>query len=158
VHRDIKPANHGDGRVTDKDPGLRTGKAGHDWFVLGGRDADRAPCWSPDGKWIVTRRDDASGPGLFKIPAEGGAPIRLAATPGLNPAWSPDGTAFTNPSKSAAILPDIPNSGHRCKLLTCSRNPLGAPSLPTADDSTMGEKNSTFSGKLCHQSIRNRMR
>jgi len=55
-------------------------------------DVRGTPCWSPDGKWIVTGGDDASGPGLFKIPAQGGAPIRLPAKPGLNPVWSPDGT------------------------------------------------------------------
>jgi len=55
-------------------------------------DVRGAPCWSPDGKWIVTGGYDASGPGLFKIPAEGGVPIRLHAKPGLNPVWSPDGT------------------------------------------------------------------
>ena len=49
-------------------------------------------CWSPDGKWIVTGGDDAAGPGLFKIPAEGGAPVRLVAGRTLNPVWSPDGS------------------------------------------------------------------
>jgi Tol biopolymer transport system component/DNA-binding winged helix-turn-helix (wHTH) protein len=54
-------------------------------------DVRGGPCWSPDGKWIVIGGDDASGPGLFKIPVEGGAYIRLPAQPGLNPVWSPDG-------------------------------------------------------------------
>jgi Tol biopolymer transport system component len=47
--------------------------------------------WSPDGKWIVTGANDATGPGLFKIPIDGGAPVRLVAAPALNPVWSPDG-------------------------------------------------------------------
>jgi Tol biopolymer transport system component len=46
--------------------------------------------WSPDGKWIVSGGKDAKGDGLFKVPVEGGAPIRLAGT-GLNPVWSPNG-------------------------------------------------------------------
>ncbi len=46
--------------------------------------------WSPDGKWIVSGGNDAKGDGLFKIPVEGGAPVRLAGT-GLNPVWSPNG-------------------------------------------------------------------
>jgi Tol biopolymer transport system component len=50
-----------------------------------------AASWSPDGKWIVTGGDDAQGPGLFKIPLEGGAPVRLAQGPVQDPAWSPDG-------------------------------------------------------------------
>src|SRR4029450_3652649 len=33
--------------------------------------------WSPDGKWIVTGGSDGRGPGLFKIPVEGGQPVRL---------------------------------------------------------------------------------
>ena len=47
--------------------------------------------WSPDGKWIVTGGSDAQGPGLFKIPVDGGAPIRLVAGQAVNPVWSPDG-------------------------------------------------------------------
>ena len=35
--------------------------------------------WSPDGAWIVAGGDDAQGPGLFKIPVDGGAPVRLVA-------------------------------------------------------------------------------
>lgn len=67
-----------------------------------------APCWSPDGKWIVTGGDDGSGPGLFKIPADGSAPVRLPAKPGINPVWSPDGTlivyAGTTVSRLAPLL------------------------------------------------------
>jgi len=47
--------------------------------------------WSPDGGWIVTGGRDAQGPGLFKIPAEGGEPVRLVAGQVANPVWSPDG-------------------------------------------------------------------
>jgi Tol biopolymer transport system component len=50
-----------------------------------------APSWSPDGKWIVTGGDDVKGPGLFKIPLDGGAPVRLAQGPVQDPVWSPDG-------------------------------------------------------------------
>jgi Tol biopolymer transport system component len=48
--------------------------------------------WSPDGAWIVAGgNDDAQGAGLFKIPVDGGAPVRLVAGQALNPVWSPDG-------------------------------------------------------------------
>ena len=47
--------------------------------------------WSPDGKWIITGGNDRKGPGLFKIPVEGGDPVRLVSAPGLNPVWSPAG-------------------------------------------------------------------
>src|SRR5262249_24607862 len=47
--------------------------------------------WSPDGAWIVTGGSDAQGPGLFKIPVDGGAPVRLTTGPAINPVWSPNG-------------------------------------------------------------------
>ena len=53
-------------------------------------DVRGAASWSPDGKWIVSGGNDAKGAGLFKIPVESGAPMRLAGV-GLNPAWSPKG-------------------------------------------------------------------
>jgi len=48
--------------------------------------------WSPDGIWIAAGGiDDKLGPGLFKIPVAGGAPVRLVRGPGANPVWSSDG-------------------------------------------------------------------
>ena len=45
--------------------------------------------WSPDGKWIVAGGIDASGPGLFKVPLQHGAPVRLIAGIARDPVWSP---------------------------------------------------------------------
>ncbi len=50
------------------------------------------PAVSPDGRWIATGGADAQGGGLFKIPANGGAPVRLTQEPVLNPVWSSDGS------------------------------------------------------------------
>jgi serine/threonine protein kinase len=47
--------------------------------------------WSPDGVWIVTGGEDGEGPGLFKIPVDGGAPVRLVSEEAVNPVWSPNG-------------------------------------------------------------------
>jgi Tol biopolymer transport system component/tRNA A-37 threonylcarbamoyl transferase component Bud32 len=47
-----------------------------------------APTWSPDGRWIATGGNDGTGDGLFKVAAEGGAPIRLADGLAVSPAWS----------------------------------------------------------------------
>ena len=70
--------------------------------------AQGTSCWSPDGKWIVTGGSDATGPGLFKIPLEGGSPVRLVSGPALNPVWSSDGRlivyAGTNVSTFAPLL------------------------------------------------------
>jgi Tol biopolymer transport system component len=65
-------------------------------------------CWSPDGRWIVTGGSDGAGSGLFKIPLDGGSPVRLASGSALNPVWSPDGSlivyAGTNVRTFAPLL------------------------------------------------------
>jgi Tol biopolymer transport system component len=50
-----------------------------------------APDWSRDGQWIVTGGADDHGPGIFKIPVGGGAPVRLTTGLDLNPVFSPRG-------------------------------------------------------------------
>ena len=64
--------------------------------------------WSPDGRWILTGGSDAAGPGLFKIPLDGGSLVRLVSGPALNPVWSPDGSlivyAGTNVRTFAPLL------------------------------------------------------
>jgi Tol biopolymer transport system component len=76
-------------------------------------DVRGAPSWSPDGKWVATAGDDGKGPGVFKIAVDGGAPVRLASGPAMNPVWSPDGTliAYQGPdvgnySPVLAVRPD----------------------------------------------------
>ncbi len=54
-------------------------------------DVRDTPSWSPDGKWIaVVAGNDKSCP-LFKVPADGGAAVRLAEGLNADPVWSPDG-------------------------------------------------------------------
>ena len=84
-------------------------------------DARGAAAWSPDAKWIVTGGNDSQGSALFKIPVEGGMPVRLAAGRALNPVWSPDGglIVYTGPNVSIdapllAVRPD----GTRVELPT----------------------------------------
>ncbi len=62
-----------------------------------------AASWSPDGNSIVAAGDDGRGPGLFKIPPDGGAPQRLTTGPASNPLWSPDGSVivYTGPVVSS---------------------------------------------------------
>ena len=39
----------------------------------------------------MTGGSDAQGPALFKIPVDGGVPVRLVEGKWVNPVWSPDG-------------------------------------------------------------------
>ncbi len=90
--------------------------------------------WSPDGKWIVAAGSDHSGPGLFKLPADGSSPVRIATGSFLDPVWSPRGDlivycgpqVFTfapllavHPDGSPAKLPEINvrREGERVRFL-----------------------------------------
>ncbi|MEO5742918.1 MAG: protein kinase, partial [Vicinamibacterales bacterium] len=57
--------------------------------------ANQSPAdWSPDGAWIAAGGSDAQGAGLFKIPVDGGAPVRIVSGQATNPIWSPDGSVI----------------------------------------------------------------
>jgi Tol biopolymer transport system component len=58
-----------------------------------------AASWSPDAKWIVASGQDSKGPGLFKVPVDGGESQRIVEGVTNNPVWSPDGSmiAYTGP-------------------------------------------------------------
>jgi serine/threonine protein kinase len=47
--------------------------------------------WSPDGQWIVVGGVNTDGPGVFKIPVNGGKSVRLTTGLASNPVWSPAG-------------------------------------------------------------------
>ena len=46
--------------------------------------------WSPDGQWVVVG-GATQGKGLFKIPVDGGEPVRLTTGAAYDPVWSPAG-------------------------------------------------------------------
>ena len=56
-----------------------------------GAQGQAAADWSPDGSWIVAGGIDKDGSALFKIPANGGDPVRIVTGQAVNPVWSPDG-------------------------------------------------------------------
>ena len=62
-------------------------------------DVTSTASWSPDGKWIVAGGVDEKGQGLFKIPVDGGAAVRIASGTISNPVLSPDGSiiVYTGP-------------------------------------------------------------
>ena len=60
--------------------------------------------WSPDGEWIVSGGSDAAGPGLFKIPVDGGKAIRLTQGSAVDPIWSPDGKLVVYLGRATAFL------------------------------------------------------
>jgi Tol biopolymer transport system component len=63
---------------------------------------------SPDGKWIVYSRIDRNG-GLWKMPIDGGSPIRLSSGYADFPVVSPDG-------KSIAYFYGDPKARYGCKV------------------------------------------
>ena len=70
-----------------------------------GLDVRGTPAWSPDAKWIVTGGSDTQGPGLFKIPVDGGAPVRLVTGAASDPVWSPDGDVIAFIGRQIASAP-----------------------------------------------------
>ena len=67
--------------------------------------------WSPDGKWIVAGGSDAQGPALFKIPVDGGAPVRLVGGQAVSPVWSRDGKLIVY--AGPLVAGDVPLLGVR---------------------------------------------
>jgi Tol biopolymer transport system component/predicted Ser/Thr protein kinase len=86
-------------------------------------DVRGAPSWSSDGKWVVVAGNDGDGTYTFKVPVDGGPPVRLVDSASYNPVWSPDGRLIVysaplqggtflikavTPDKVAVPIPDIP--------------------------------------------------
>jgi Tol biopolymer transport system component len=87
-----------------------------------------AASWSPDGKWVAIAGNQGEGTRVFKIPLDGGAPIRLRDTLAFNPVWSPDdrfivysehaaGGSFEvktmTPDGASVVLPAVASLGLR---------------------------------------------
>jgi len=79
-------------------------------------DVRDAPSWSPDGKFIAVAADEGEGSRLFKVPADGGAPVRLVDELSRQPVWSPDGglILYAKPS---------PGATHAVKAVTPEKQP-----------------------------------
>ena len=74
------------------------------------------PTWSPDGQWIAVGADEGSGGRIFKVPVDGGPPVRLVDEVSRAPQWSPAGPdgsfiVYATPQRAAvfalrAVTPD----------------------------------------------------
>jgi len=90
--------------------------------------------WSPDGRWVVVGGSHEGVPGLYKIPVDGGPPVRIVEGEVLDPVWSPDGNLIVyageqiqalltlravRPDGTPVELPDIKvlRAGERAQFL-----------------------------------------
>jgi TolB protein len=62
--------------------------------------------WSPDGKWVAVAGNNGQGTYVFKVPVEGGTPLRLTDTVSYNPIWSPIGQmiVYSEPFQGGTFL------------------------------------------------------
>jgi Tol biopolymer transport system component len=54
-------------------------------------DVRGAPSWSPDGQWIAIAARVGEAIHVYKVPVDGGPPVRLVDSVASDPVWSPDG-------------------------------------------------------------------
>jgi len=78
---------------------------------------NQGPICSPDGQWVAYQTLDDAGNGIFRVPIDGGSPVRLSPRPGYSPAISPDGklVAFVSVEGTAPRFQNrwlvVPSSG-----------------------------------------------
>jgi serine/threonine protein kinase/Tol biopolymer transport system component len=90
-----------------------------------------AASWSPDGTWVAVAATQGDGTHVFKIPLDGGPPVRLRDTLSFNPVWSPDdrfivyaeqqaGGTFDvktmTPEGASVVVPGVASLGSRFPL------------------------------------------
>jgi serine/threonine protein kinase/WD40 repeat protein len=103
------------------------------------------PSWSPDGKWlaVVGTDDEGKTRPVYKVPVEGGPPVRLVDGVNFDPVWSPDGRLILysegfggaallrgiTPEKQPVSLPEIgvAAAGNRYRFLPGGRSVVFVP-------------------------------
>jgi Tol biopolymer transport system component/tRNA A-37 threonylcarbamoyl transferase component Bud32 len=91
-------------------------------------DVRGAASWSPDGRWLVVAAREGTSVRLFKIPRDGGAPVRLVDSVATNPVWSPDGTFIVysgTPRARSVPLKAVTPDGRPYPLPTLSVDRVG---------------------------------
>jgi Tol biopolymer transport system component len=81
-----------------------------------------AASWSPDGTWVAVAANQGDGTRVFKIPIDGGPPIRLRATLSFNPVWSPDDRFIVHSEQQASGSFDV-------KTMTPDGTPIVVPAV-----------------------------
>jgi serine/threonine protein kinase len=142
VLQDSVPANRpsacGDGRYMVFSS-FRSGKGVSIWRMDNGGGnlqqltdgiQDNSPVCSPDGKWVVYGSITGGQPAVWKVPIDGGTPVRLSSGNGFSPAVSPDGKLVAYRS-SDTTAPNL-----RSFLVVVSSN--GGPALHTIEAEPRG--------------------
>jgi serine/threonine protein kinase/Tol biopolymer transport system component len=81
-----------------------------------------AASWSPDGRWVAVAANQGEGTRVFKIPLDGGPPVRLRDTLSFNPVWSPDGRFIVYSEQHASNIFDV-------KMMTPDGAPVVLPAV-----------------------------
>jgi len=85
-------------------------------------DVRGAASWSPDGKWVAVAANQGDSTRVFKVPLDGGQPVRLLDTRSYNPVWSPDGQFIVYSEQQGAGLFEV-------KAITPDKVPVPLPEL-----------------------------
>jgi dipeptidyl aminopeptidase/acylaminoacyl peptidase len=113
-------------------------------LLVNNKGQDNNPKFSPDGQWIAFESDGgkASWAGrsdIYIMPANGGAPKKLAATFDQNPDlidWSPDGKSvwIGESFKTKRVVYSLPIDGKNPKMLTSPDGVYSSPSFSKKSD------------------------
>jgi len=85
-------------------------------------DVRDTPSWSPDGKFIAVAAYEGDGSRVFKVPVDGGAPVRLVDEFSNWPVWSPDGSLIL-------YAQPVQGPGYAVKAMTPEQQPHQLPEI-----------------------------
>jgi len=94
-----------------------------------------APAWEPDGRSVTSAVDEDGVPQLWRIPIDGGPPVRIVPGYAAGPVWSPDGrfVIFTGPdigTKFSIEAAAVEGGEHALPPLTLTRGARHLAVLP----------------------------